>query len=177
MARRQLLVSDKSALAVEPHRVLCDICKQWIKLRDEKPYIPFNWVKHKSKCEKRHGSVLLSLSLTNLPDWSVIRIEPSEPLFSPVTPTTGGTSVVKEEPMDDARSLVPPSSGSVASRKSTADSEREAMLRADPRQAGVEPGRVLCGMCDQWIKLNLSNGFLPGNWIRHADRCEKKRKL
>lgn len=55
LSRRQLLVADKAALAVEPHRILCGICKQWIKLRDEKPYIPFNWVKHKGKCERRHG--------------------------------------------------------------------------------------------------------------------------
>ena len=81
--------------------------------------------------------------------------------------------MVKSEAMDDS-SVFASSAGS--SVRSVADIEREAALRADPRQAGVEPGRVLCGMCNSWIKLNLSNGFLPGNWIRHAARCEKKTK-
>lgn len=57
-------------------------------------------------------------------------------------------------------------------RKKT-DEERQAELLADPRQAGVQRGKVLCKMCNKWIKLNSSNAFLATNWLRHASRCEK----
>ena len=56
------------------------------------------------------------------------------------------------------------------------DEVRRAELLADPRQAAVEPGRVLCKMCNTWIKLNASGGYLPGNWRRHASRCQKNGK-
>lgn len=67
-------------------------------------------------------------------------------------------------------------SGSALNGSGTTKSKNEARLAellADPRQGGVERGRVLCKMCNHWIKLNSSNSFLPGNWRRHASRCQK----
>lgn len=30
-------------------------------------------------------------------------------------------------------------------------------------------------MCSSWIKLNAATGYLPSNWHRHSERCERKR--
>ncbi|KAH8116216.1 hypothetical protein DFH11DRAFT_1484852, partial [Phellopilus nigrolimitatus] len=54
------------------------------------------------------------------------------------------------------------------------DEDRAAELRADPRLGDVEPGRVFCRMCNNWIKLNMATGYLPSNWLRHAQRCQRK---
>lgn len=51
--RRAVLEKDLKCSMVEPHRVLCGMCQQWIKLRDEREYVPYNWFKHKGRCEKR----------------------------------------------------------------------------------------------------------------------------
>lgn len=51
--RRALLEKDDKCSVVEPHRVMCGMCQQWIKLRDEREYVCFNWYKHKGRCEKR----------------------------------------------------------------------------------------------------------------------------
>lgn len=59
---------------------------------------------------------------------------------------------------------------------SETDSRREAELRADPRAAAVERGRVLCRLCSSWIRLQQVHTFLPGNWLRHINRCEKRTK-
>ncbi|KAI5121436.1 hypothetical protein M0805_006197 [Coniferiporia weirii] len=147
--RRMLLVSDVRSVEVEPHRVLCGICQQWIKLRDGKEYVPYNWFKHKGKCERKHG-----LTRTEAPDVPIHNPDPAAP-------------AVKEEPaiVDLALAFGP---------RGNADEEREAQLRADPRQAGVEPGRVYCRMCNNWIKLNAATGYLSSNWQRHAQRCQRK---
>ncbi|KAL5498746.1 hypothetical protein ACEPAH_2101 [Sanghuangporus vaninii] len=147
LGRRALLLNDLRVTAVEPHRVLCGICNQWIKLRDGKDYVPYNWFKHKRKCEKRHGLTQLS-------------VPPNEEVSSP--------AAVKKEP--ESTDMVLHNHG----QRKFSDEEREARLRADPRLSGVEPGRVFCKMCDSWIRLNMATGFLPGNWLRHAQRCKGK---
>ena len=63
VSRREQLMNDVRTAAVEPQRVLCAICQMWIKLRDGKQYVPYNWYKHRRKCEKRHGYVLCSHGL------------------------------------------------------------------------------------------------------------------
>lgn len=74
--------------------------------------------------------------------------------------------IVKTEAVD-----VPISTG----RQRRTEAEREAELRADPRLGEVQPGRVYCNMCSSWIKLNAATGYLPSNWHRHSERCERKR--
>ncbi|KAH8105579.1 hypothetical protein DFH11DRAFT_1485849, partial [Phellopilus nigrolimitatus] len=54
------------------------------------------------------------------------------------------------------------------------DEDRAAKLRADQRLGIVEPGRVFCRMCNNWIKLNKATGYLSSNWFRHAQRCQRK---
>ncbi len=63
----------------------------------------------------------------------------------------------------------------ISGRQRRTEADREAELRADPRLAAVEPGRVYCKMCSSWIKLNAATGYLPSNWHRHSERCERKR--
>ena len=173
--RRALLESDECISQVEPHRVLCTICQQWIKLREEKDYVPYNWFKHKAKCERKHGyacitqpqkrhtDLLYSLSHEQPPTQDhYVEAEVKEVLEA------ASSSAIK--PVVKDRDIITISS----SNRKISTEDREAELRADPRTAGVEPGRVLCKICNSWIKLNTATGFLPGNWLRHAARCQRK---
>lgn len=88
----------------------------------------------------------------------------------PIEDVSNPAPIVKMEP--DPSDLMIHSNG----QRKVSDEEREARLRADPRLGGVEPGRVFCKMCDSWIRLNMATGYLPGNWIRHAQRCKGRMK-
>ena len=52
--RLSQLQSDIRISSIEPHRVLCGFCQQWIKLRDDAAYIVYNWNKHIGSCERKH---------------------------------------------------------------------------------------------------------------------------
>lgn len=52
--------------------------------------------------------------------------------------------------------------------------QREALLRTDPLVQEVEPHRVLCKMCDEWIKLNENDDFDPCNWHLHLQVCPNR---
>ena len=51
------LKDDRRIQKVEPNQVLCGICKQWVKLQQHRDYDTWNWRKHVSTCEDRHGYV------------------------------------------------------------------------------------------------------------------------
>ncbi len=45
-------LDDPRCAVAEPKRALCNLCKQWIKLRDDQQYSLVNWHKHIERCEK-----------------------------------------------------------------------------------------------------------------------------
>ena len=168
------LASDDRCAKHEPHRVLCKMCNQWIKLRDEQPYVLYNWHKHVASCTRRRSGVF-SAPVTRLMKQETV--EPSldppktsysfrarQPVLQPLPPEPEKTEIFDPQYT---------SAQAPDSRRKT-DAEREAFLRADPRQDGVERGKVFCKMCQSWVRLNTASGFLPGNWLRHAERCQKR---
>lgn len=167
------LSRDERCEQHEPHRVLCKLCKQWIKLRDEQPYVLYNWHKHITSCQRKRAA---PVAVYRLPKQEAV--EPSLDLPVPVKYSFRARQTQQQEQeQPSARTEIfdPQYTPALApdSRKKT-DGEREAFLRADPRQSGVERGKVFCSMCQSWVRLNTASGFLPGNWLRHAERCQKK---
>ncbi|KAJ7430573.1 hypothetical protein B0H11DRAFT_1942811 [Mycena galericulata] len=53
--RREVLENNKWISEVEPHRVRCGGCKEWVKLTSTRPYKPNNWTRHESKCSQITG--------------------------------------------------------------------------------------------------------------------------
>ena len=51
--RRQILLKDPRVAVTEPHRALCALCQQWIKLKEDKAYIGHNFFKHADRCERK----------------------------------------------------------------------------------------------------------------------------
>lgn len=52
--RREALLSDSRAAAVEAHRVQCALCQQWIKLKEDKAFFGHNFYKHADRCERKN---------------------------------------------------------------------------------------------------------------------------
>lgn len=48
--RREFLESDPLVEQLEVDRVLCKICKKWIKLSNIQKYSTSNWTKHRPRC-------------------------------------------------------------------------------------------------------------------------------
>ncbi|TDL24569.1 hypothetical protein BD410DRAFT_94573 [Rickenella mellea] len=179
--REVKLRQDPRLVEVEAHRCLCGMCGRWLKLQNKIEYDAHNWLSHAIKCEVKTGwkpgSTLNATSIAD-PDpegLNAVKVEPSTSTpellakkpCPPVPRPRGRPPSFKVKPEPTTTSIGTPLDKFV--RKS--DAQREAELRADPRQKGVERGRVLCGSCDNWIKLNYQHSFLPGNWLRHAERC------
>ena len=53
--RLSFLLSDPHATTVEPHRILCAICRRWIQLRKNSTYCTAPWVQHARKCAARYN--------------------------------------------------------------------------------------------------------------------------
>lgn len=153
----------------EPNKILCKLCSQWIKLRDEQPYVLYNWYKHVNSCERRRAGPTAPYRAPKKE-----YVEPS--LSAPVKYSFRARHAQAQPEKPEKAQIFDPqyTSAHAPDSRKKSDVEREAFLRADPRQSGVERGRVLCSMCQSWVRLNTSSGFLPGNWLRHAERCQKK---
>ncbi len=54
---QQRLLSDAHALSVEPHRVLCADCHQWIPLDTQTRFNPRNWERHQLDCRSTSRTV------------------------------------------------------------------------------------------------------------------------
>ncbi|GJJ08264.1 hypothetical protein Clacol_002474 [Clathrus columnatus] len=48
--RKAVLEADLNAASVEPHRVLCALCKKWVKLRPNSTYCSAPWQNHIRRC-------------------------------------------------------------------------------------------------------------------------------
>lgn len=73
---------------------------------------------------------------------------------------------------DDAASTRAPSiAQSEKSRKRTTESERQSLMKSDPRVETVEPQRVLCKNCKNWIQLSKRTNYAFYNWEKHTAGC------
>ena len=66
--------------------------------------------------------------------------------------------------------------GARHNKKGRNEEERKKALEDDPRCSEVRPHEVFCLMCKRWIKLYKEVSYIDSNWLRHAERCELKRR-
>lgn len=57
--RKNVLVTDPRAKAVEPHQVLCAMCDNWVKLHNSREYDAWNWHMHVDKCQLKYGGAIM----------------------------------------------------------------------------------------------------------------------
>ncbi|KIL57957.1 hypothetical protein M378DRAFT_42216, partial [Amanita muscaria Koide BX008] len=56
--RAATLMADSLIRKVEPNRVFCSLCQQWVQLRQDSSYCAYPWLQHRGKClEKRQRRV------------------------------------------------------------------------------------------------------------------------
>jgi hypothetical protein len=56
-------------------------------------------------------------------------------------------------------------------RPRSTEKERINQLRADPYVAQYEASRVLCALCNQWVKLKLHSKYHLARWEEHRKIC------
>lgn len=53
--------------------------------------------------------------------------------------------------------------------------ERRQILVDDPRARFPEPHRVMCAICNVWVRMHNTREYDLYNWMRHAEKCEERR--
>ncbi|KZT07295.1 uncharacterized protein LAESUDRAFT_123131 [Laetiporus sulphureus 93-53] len=64
------------------------------------------------------------------------------------------------------------SKGNIRTRKTEA--ERIEFLQSDPLSGEVEPHRVYCRACEEWVQLNLKRKYVMQHWILHRKQHHKQ---
>ena len=49
--RKQHLLNDSRLTEVQPHQVMCGLCKSWVRLHNIREYDTYNWRRHAERCE------------------------------------------------------------------------------------------------------------------------------
>ncbi len=52
--------------------------------------------------------------------------------------------------------------------------DRKQRFLKDERVGEVEPHRVLCKLCQKWLKLSNDVEYATYNWYKHIKRCDEK---
>lgn len=50
--RKEWFLEDKDCEVLEPHRVKCARCRQWVVLHSKRKYVMKFWLAHKKTCEE-----------------------------------------------------------------------------------------------------------------------------
>ena len=52
------------------------------------------------------------------------------------------------------------------------EAERRQFLEEDPNSGDVEPHRVYCKACDNWVDLNPKLKYIMRLWLEHRKQCK-----
>jgi len=74
--------------------------------------------------------------------------------------------------MDDASSVAKSCPGSVRRRRTEA--ERIEVIKGHVHCGEMEPHRVFCTRCDQWVNLGKKQTYTVKSWEKHRIRCDQK---
>ncbi|CCM02535.1 uncharacterized protein FIBRA_04637 [Fibroporia radiculosa] len=66
--RMEFLQSDELSGDVEPHRMFCMGCQEWIDLNHKRRYVMQNWINHRKACSKQRGRSVKSEVLEHKPE-------------------------------------------------------------------------------------------------------------
>lgn len=162
------LRADPRIKVIEKHRAQCGLCEKWVKLQHKTEYDPHNWIAHITKCAEKAECVFTRFAICPVTDVSMASSAPrAEQTIVPLSAETRETSL---SPMvvDDSDSPTTQITGNPTIIR------RRTLLLNDIRTVVVEPHRVLCGICNQWIKLRDGKDYVPYNWFKHKRKCEKR---
>ena len=73
---------------------------------------------------------------------------------------------------DDEESSVGGTFGTGRYSARKGEAERRQFLEDDPNSGEVEPHRVYCKACSEWVDLNPKLKFIMKLWIEHRKRCQ-----
>ncbi|KZP19375.1 hypothetical protein FIBSPDRAFT_828258 [Athelia psychrophila] len=146
-SRIQNIQSHINCGDIEPHRAFCTKCDKWANLGKQQTYSVGMWLKHRARCDGQ----------------------------SEGTPTKPEAEEAEEADADgDGDDSSSVAASSVARSKAPIRrnaQERQAILEADPNIQTLEPYKVLCKICQRWVKLSKSSTYSAHNWDRHKRSC------
>ncbi|KAH7890863.1 hypothetical protein F5I97DRAFT_1839379 [Phlebopus sp. FC_14] len=160
--RIQYFKNQSDCGELEPNRAFCTRCQSWVNLGKRRTYTVRPWEMHRAKCD--------------LKPVVVKEIEPVADEPSQLENEKAMVAIVDEEKQEVAS---PPASvksnrdasSPTSSKIRRSESERYAILQADPRAQEVKPHEVFCRPCQQWIKLSTSLPYVLNKWERHQLSC------
>lgn len=185
--RLQTLHNDKRIKEVEPRRVLCGLCDEWIKLRVHREYDTYNWSTHVATCAQRQPCVFLIGSILGLIHIS-FRLFRTKKYSSNHYPNANYTGAdVKTEdsgagplmsmntpPVEEESVSAPVRLKSAKAKDESSPESRRDILLADDRCKEVEPHRVMCKVCLRHVGLHSKKLYSLANWYKHIDSCSRK---
>ncbi|TBU34093.1 hypothetical protein BD311DRAFT_747125 [Dichomitus squalens] len=145
--RRQFLEDDPNSGEVEPHRVYCKVCSQWVDLNPKLKYIMKLWVEHRRHCKSTSRSESPTKEKTTSTEPEV-EVEEDE-----------DESVAQEEPVH------------LGIKRVKKEQDRKAIIEADPLTGEVKPESAYCKGCQSWVKLSTQTTYSLHHWRTHANKC------
>ena len=94
---------------------------------------------------------------------------PEYPLLS-----VSDTAFSRADTLDDADDAS--SVGDPMRRARKSEAERRQYLEDDPNSGEVEPHRVFCKACDNWVELNPKLKFIMKLWNEHRKQCSSTKE-
>lgn len=158
---------------VEPFKILCRLCNQWVVLSREVKYCSSNWNLHISWVFFR----AISNGDNNLTIFSCSsnrHINHRDHGLLPGDDPDEEDSLTGQHPRVPVtrRSLTQSllaQTDAILARRPTAfnKTDRYMLLDRDPESAAVEPQRVLCRLCHRWVRLGPGGAYGLQRWESH----------
>ncbi|KAL6309276.1 hypothetical protein BKA93DRAFT_759405 [Sparassis latifolia] len=150
--RKEFLESDPYSGEVEPHRVFCTACKEWVQLNPKLRYIMRLWLVHRKECGKQLGN--------NEKDETELKSE------------------VAPDEEDDNISVTPSEKSGTRRRGATATpsarvatAERKLKLVNDTQVKAFTPHSVECASCVATVTLDGEIEYDVTEWEKHKLIC------
>ncbi|KAH0578229.1 hypothetical protein H2248_004009 [Termitomyces sp. 'cryptogamus'] len=148
--RNALFSKDPDVRKFDAERVLCNLCDNWLPLDPDNHLVAVQaWLQHRAACQHARP-----------PPSASPKPEPTPPPSQPTPPPS--------QPFHDLN----PANYAPAheSRRRNAE-QRAATLRADSLIAQVEPNRVFCSLCQNWVQLRQDSSYCASPWLQHRGKC------
>ncbi len=137
--RKQYFENEPECASCEPHSAFCARCKEWVKLSTRQTFYVKPWEVHRVKCDKKvpaYVPLLISDIFTGLKK-------------NCRGVTWGNLGLVPTIPF-----VVPRS-----------EKIRKQLLELDEHTDTVEPDRIKCDICQEWVPLEKKYNIKC--WTRH----------
>ncbi|KAM5536629.1 hypothetical protein V8D89_009724 [Ganoderma adspersum] len=144
--RRQFLEDDPNSGEIEPHRIYCKACSEWVDLNPKLKFIMKLWIEHRKRCQ--------GIDLVESPT--------KEKEKASTEPEEDNASVAEQSVLESA---------SIGIKRVKKEEDRKAIIEADPLSGEVKTDTAFCKGCQSWVKLSTVTTYSLHHWRNHSNKC------